>query len=251
MKTAILYCTLILLFISCKKEQPQPNNGLENCSCAHEVSADFIMGETSWVLNKFFESDTVYLDNNTYFKIYETNAEYRFWILNNLFGVQEHEQKFHLNSFDSFNPNGETFHVTSNVSKNPNQICFPNDNGLDTVSKFLTVIPKTVKPSYCGKFRVISDQQQDSIDITINYDFFQNSGYFVDILNYDGNGLNVEHEMVFELLYRHFEFYREDGVTPKVFGDLVVYNDQTVNFVFKQYNGNVINKVYNYKGRKL
>lgn len=64
---------------SCKKEQPQPNNGLKNCDCAHQVNANFSIEEIASVVNQdqyLTETDTIYAGKNVRFYAKEDSAEY-------------------------------------------------------------------------------------------------------------------------------------------------------------------------------
>lgn len=146
---------------SCKKEQPQPDTSL-NCDCAKEVSADFKMGEKFG--NQFVELDTIampidYADGDpanfdyfntvlVYFSANYPNALSYEWQIGNNSTVQTTKD---VSLY--FNDTVNHLPVRLIVHAKPNLICFPGDDGVDTIVKYLTIKhmpPDPLKGKYYG-----------------------------------------------------------------------------------------------------
>lgn len=147
-------CLLLLsaLVSSCKKVQPEMT-AQNNCDCAKEVSADFKMGEMFG--DQFIELDTIavpitYNDGNpanftyqntvyVYFSANIKNAQsYEWQVGNNT--ISQTTKDFGLYFGDTIG----TIPVRLIVHAKPNTICFPNDDGIDTIVKYLTI--RNVEP---------------------------------------------------------------------------------------------------------
>lgn len=161
------YSKLFVFFLAfvvvsaCKKEQPQPDASL-NCDCAKEVSADFKMGEVFG--EQFIELDTIampisYYDGNpanfgylntvyVHFSADIKNAiSYEWQVGSN--SITQTTKDFGLYFSDTIG----TIPVRLIVHAKPNKICFPNDDGVDTLVKYLTirnVIPDPLTGKYYG-----------------------------------------------------------------------------------------------------
>ncbi len=176
MKNLLYIFTLLVVAgsVSCKKEQPEMKPMLEDCSCANEVSADFLMEEVygySTPYAKYTNSDSIFADKIVIFKAKEENAEYTWYLGQETeFGVSFVERNFPASFI------GQTLPITLVVKKKPNYLCFPNDDGYDSITKYITVAMdwedyynRTDVP-LAGNFRVKSSTMADSIDInTIHY----------------------------------------------------------------------------------
>ncbi len=161
------YSKLFVFFLAfvvvsaCKKEQPQPDASL-NCDCAKEVSADFKMGEKFGT--QFIELDTIampidYADGNpanfdyfntvlVYFSADYTNALSYEWQIGNNSTVQTTKD---VSLY--FNDTVNHLPVRLIVHAKPNLICFPDDDGVDTIVKYLTIKhmpPDPLKGKYYG-----------------------------------------------------------------------------------------------------
>ena len=190
---AILLFFSTLLF-ACKKEQPALRSLEEDCGCAKEVSADFVMEEstyfnTSW--EKLTETDTIFMNKNVQFRALENNAEYT-WYLGSE-GL--HEQTFYR-YFDQ-NLANQDIKVTLVVRKKPNLICKPHDDGYDSIIKYLHVSNKDSDSAFVnpypmleGVFRMKEKDGVDSIDIVIELHNDIVQGGTLRIYNYDGQGSN-------------------------------------------------------------
>ena len=158
---------------SCKKEQPQPNNGLKNCDCAHQVNANFSIEEIASVVNQdqyLTETDTIYAGKNVRFYAKEDSAEYTWYIGSEVLTTREVKRYF------SSAYAGITIPISLVVKKKPNSICFPNDDGYDSISKSFYIVPELQFPQFYqdtnfrieGNYRVKSEFDSDSLDINVN-----------------------------------------------------------------------------------
>jgi hypothetical protein len=181
-------CVFAVLFSSCKKEQPALTK--MDCSCAKEVSAEFVIEEISWYgynWEKRTETDTSYSNKNVAFRAKEENATYTWYI-----GAEKLNTKEIVRYF-SDDWAGKNILVTLVVKKKANTICFPLDNGYDSITKNISFVykDKTDTLRIEGKYKVKSHLQADSIIITIDYRYYTNgTGYYYDIYNYQGDGKN-------------------------------------------------------------
>ena len=203
MKTIKLYLiavsVLSIIVFACKKQQPQMSEDIKNpCDCAHEVSADFKMETTSNGNNYdnlllVVETDTAYGPCNIWFTAKEEDAEYTWYV-----GAEViHEKQFHR-YFDQ-TLIGQTLPMTLVVKKNPNTKCYPNDDGYDSITKFLTIVQQPDEldfyynnppPKWVGTYRMKDENYQDSIDIVTRL----GNGYYIS--EYTGNLITVPQTLV-------------------------------------------------------
>ena len=190
---SFLFIVLFLTFTACKKEQPQLNNGSEDCSCEQEVSADFLMEEqsvNSESVAYYTDTDSIQLNKNVRFSPKQIGGTYKWYI-----GSEILENTNVMRFFGSSTA-GLTVPITLVHKKTPNKICFPNDDGYDSVVKYLTI---TSFPIYTGtdydfgsiegSYRVKSAHLPDSFDVEIQV--VSDLGlYKVNFFNYDGQGTN-------------------------------------------------------------
>jgi len=203
MKKTLLLTTLILLTIltACHKDQPEINNTpTDPCSFAKEVSADFTMEEYGWNSKRLSETDTMYSGMNLLFTALDSNAEYTWYI-----GAEVITDRSFYRNFGS-SLIGQTLPMHLVVKKDPNLICLPNDDGYDSITKYITIIdPGDPNQFYIdtnyrieGLYRMKDINCIDSVDITIdivnNY-LYQASGFnwyqiFV-FKNLDGQNIEI------------------------------------------------------------
>ena len=255
--TFALFLVLSLIAFSCKKEQPQPNNGLENCSCAHEVSADFTIEEIASVVNDQYltETDLIFGNKNVRFYAKENNAQYTWYIGSEVLTTQEVKRYF-ANSLV-----GQTIPISLVVKKSPNSICFPNDDGYDSITKYFTVAQFNLNTNYDttfleGIYRVKSPLLSDSVDIIIDYkEYASGMDKCWDIYNYNGYGENIQHKIFTPSNYRQFWIEDLGSWLHHLEGDVHIRTDNVVemNFLEREYNGIGYDttKRYLYRGRKL
>ena len=152
---AILLFFSTLLF-ACKKEQPALRSLEEDCGCAKEVSADFVMEEstyfnTSW--EKLTETDTIFMNKNVQFRALENNAEYTWYLGSEVL----HEQSFYR-YFDQ-KPHNKRFHKTKKGSFKFWEL----ERCLDDDSCPITTIPKANLKFLIGLRHEIEHQMTKSI----------------------------------------------------------------------------------------
>lgn len=201
MRKAIIIPTLVVLaFTGCKKhEQPELTDINVDCDCATEVSADFEILELE-ALPQFnpvgTDSDTIFQNSNVIFRAKEDGAEYTWYIGANIYNTKE----VGLNFPSAFA--GQDITVSLVVRKATNAICFPNDDGVDSVARTFYVQTYSVgdlTSNYVndttlmeGVYRMKSPHLVDSFDVTIDYvDRINQPNEQIDILNYDGLGSNA------------------------------------------------------------
>ncbi|MFM2041395.1 MAG: hypothetical protein RLZZ493_1984 [Bacteroidota bacterium] len=186
----LILCAFVLL-TSCRKEQPSMNEN-NNCDCAKEVSADFQMGEKFG--DQFMELDTIampifYNDGNPANFQYETDVYVYFSA--NIKNAISYEWQVGANSITQstkdfglyFSDTIGTIPVRLIVHAKPNLICFPNDDGVDTVVKYLT-IRNVVPDPLTGKYSGYNTNDPThvftiEIDTTRIADAFSPYGYYI------------------------------------------------------------------------
>lgn len=152
MKSFILFVSIFIFLASCKKEQPKLSSLQEDCGCAKEVSANFKMGQfasNSVIAKNFVETDTIhmYVDyafgDPNYYNLISTQVSfvadiqdaisYQWQVGSN--SIQQTTNSFTLTFGDTIG----TMPVRLILHAKPNLICNPNDDGYDTITKFLTL----------------------------------------------------------------------------------------------------------------
>ena len=188
---SILIGFSITTLLSCKKVQPEMKE--LDCSCAKEVSADFTMEEI--VAGSFPESyenfwtftDTTFSEKTVRFTALETGATYK-WYMGSEIVNQKQLKRYFSTAFSN-----QVLPITLVVKKKPNKICFPNDDGYDSITKFLSVKSDLSETVFLeGLFRFYSPELKDSFDVQIDFvpgDGFGHGPYF-NMYNYDGLGSN-------------------------------------------------------------
>jgi hypothetical protein len=183
---------ILLAQYSCKKVQP--NIKELDCSCAKEVSADFTMEES--VGGSFPESyenfwtftDTTFSEKTVRFTALESGATYK-WYIGSEIVYQKQLKRYFSNSFDN-----QVLPITLVVNKKPNKICFPNDDGYDSITKFLSVKTSSLLDATFleGVFRFYSTELKDSFDVEIDFQPGDGLGHgpYFNMYNYDGMGSN-------------------------------------------------------------
>jgi hypothetical protein len=247
MKYTLIISFLLLLAYSCKKQQPQMNAAQNACDCIEETTAEFkiyevlaIGGPAEWTS----ETDTTYAERNVRFIPKEDDAEYTWYIGSEIVNTKI------LGRYFSLAQGGQDIPVTLVVKKKPNAICFPNDDGYDSITKTFHVA--NYKYNYLnpdttfieGKYRLYDANNSDSIDITIDlfYQYLQTGGYGVRVINLKNvsDTISIDPSVSFRQL--KFNFY--------LVGDFRVNLDGQVTFDFVDKTVNPY-KTYALKGRKL
>lgn len=140
MKTLIAFTWVVvaLLFATCKETEPPAENSCQN---AQEVSADFAIEVA--VGDRYFDGDSIYVQNLVRFRAKQKLDNY-LWVL----GAETiSTQSFSRTLF----PQGTWINVTLMVKSKPNTACFPNDNGMDTLTKRFYVWPSNPEEKILNK----------------------------------------------------------------------------------------------------
>lgn len=192
---------LVTLLVSCKKhQQPDLTPVNVDCDCATEVSAAFEILELEGLPQTNpvgTDSDTIFHEKNVIFRAKEENAEYTWYIGNEVLDTKEVGRNF------SAAWGGQDITVSLVVKKATNAICLPNDDGYDSISRTFHVQPYgqcDLTSQYIndttlmeGVYRMKSAHLPDSFDVIIDYidRTFPQPNEQIDILNYDGEGASV------------------------------------------------------------
>lgn len=187
---------IIILFITilfgCKKEQPKMKPLLEDCSCANEVSADFLMEEQAHnnpnLPNLYTNTDTIHAYSYVRFTALEKNATYKWYA-----GTEEITDEQFVRFFPT-DLEGMNLPLVLVVKKKPNLLCFPNDDGYDSIVKYLHVAPQyDIWSGYHpleGTYRFFAPHKNDSIDVVFDVYAPLGMSNMFDLMNFDGEGNN-------------------------------------------------------------
>jgi hypothetical protein len=188
-----IFALLLVAVWACRKEKPAFDlSDKDPCSCASEVSAEFIIEEraTHIPTDIWDETDTTNWGSMVRFTAKEQGAQYTWYIGSQVFNSRS------VSRFFSEEWKENDIPITLVVNKQPNLTCFPNDDGYDSITKTFHVskYPIEDKPNkeiyhpIEGTYRVFGPSVEDSIDVTLNIRF---TGVLVptyDIINPDGLG---------------------------------------------------------------
>ena len=185
-----LATVFLATFLACKKEQPDFNKDPQDpCACASEVSADFDILERH---TQLASSEIIITDHvlgagskQVRFRAKEEDAEYKWYIGADIECDRETFKNFGIQWV------GSTIPITLVVKKEPNTICFPEDDGYDSITKTFNIYDECHEPYLLeGTFRMAPEYSTDSIDIVIEFKEYppQNDCLSADITNFDGEG---------------------------------------------------------------
>jgi hypothetical protein len=203
---------MLLVVLACKKiEQPDLSTVKDPCDCAKEVSADFdILEENLPIQNSILTvTDHVLHAKNVFFRAKEEDAEYKWYIGSEIETEQETYKHFGSQWIGSDIP------ITLVVKKNPNKVCFPDDDGYDSIKKVFHVYDRCMNPHLLdGSFRVAPINSVDSFDIHIEFKYIpsQNECYSMDFTNFDNQGSFCTAEEL-KLLGRSYRFVASSSTT--------------------------------------
>jgi hypothetical protein len=195
MKLIFFISIFLLLTFGCRKNQPKIGSTQNACDCLSEVNADFLMDEmTSGNDNfaKYTSTDSIFKGKNVRFTAITDNAEYKWHIGSEILETKTFKRYFDVNLA------GNNIPITLVVRKQPNKICFPNDDGYDSITRILSVtnFPIYDNPNNQvyqgiteGTFKVKSDHLPDSFNIIVDQVIHPTLGnIYTNIFNYDGLG---------------------------------------------------------------
>ena len=177
----ILYFIMALIVLaSCNDDDPvKPVTPPNPCAGKHPVSADFDMYESYFGVNKAIESNDTLSYNCILVLKAKYDCDYYEWQIEG--DTTKYYTKNKTISFDD--PIG-TVRVRLITKGKPNLTCFPDDDGVDTVIKTVTVEP-FINSGIVGKFRGAHlDSPLDSFDIEIRANEIGLNAYDLQIQNF-------------------------------------------------------------------
>ncbi|MFK8038826.1 MAG: hypothetical protein AB8B74_11085 [Crocinitomicaceae bacterium] len=172
---SIGFCILLVGLSACKKEQAELADFNVNCNNSIEVSANFLIEEYLKPLGLsktqiFVPTDTIYAGKNVRFTAQEINADYTWYL-----GSEVIKEPTFSRFFGS-GLAGETIPVSLVVKKKPNTICNPFDDGVDSLTQYMTFVEtigseiESKSHLYQGNFRLLDSlAQNDSVDVIAEY----------------------------------------------------------------------------------
>lgn len=180
---------VLLLLVTCRKEQPELSLFNEACDCAHEVSAAFTIEEISGLPTPENElrtlTDTAYSKHNIRFHALEEDAIYTWYIGSEV--INDRTVYRYFPEEFSF----QDIHISLRVDKYPHEICFPNDDGVDSLQKILSIagIEDTFYDDefnhrFDGVFRFYDSFSEDSVDLKIERWYFGQGTSGVDVFEH-------------------------------------------------------------------
>lgn len=188
--TTIYFLTIVLFLVACKKIQPEMTSFNEGCDCSKEVSADFLMEEQSSnnpnIGIVYTDTDTTFAGKPVRFTAKEKNADYTWYIGAEVLTDEQYSRFF------STALAGSDIPISLVVRKKPNKICFPNDDGFDSITKYLHIGPVYDASSGYhpleGTYRFFAPHLNDSIDVTLSIYYPLGMSNMFDLVNFDGLG---------------------------------------------------------------
>jgi hypothetical protein len=222
-----LLALLLVVVWGCRKEKPAFDlSDKDPCSCAQEVSAEFVIEErVSAIPEKWIETDSILKNKLVKFSAkFDDAEEYKWYIGSETFNTKN------ASRFFTFDWAGYNIPITLVVKKTPNSTCFPNDDGYDSITKVFHVSQYLIEPAPTdedrtvyhggigGTYRMLREGETDSIEIKIS---FVNIGgsLQIDFENLDGLGTICDYDPNF--LNR--------GVTGRAYRELHFGTDQISN----------------------
>lgn len=258
------------LLSSCKKIQPKLEDSYSGCECANEVSAVFLIEEMSIENTSdalYTETDSSYTNKTVKFTAIEENAIYKWYI-----GSEVISTKSFIRLFDE-SLNGQTVQVSLVVKKKPNSICFPDDDGYDSITKSVTFINKNydhtfssyytvAQPVFEGNYRVKEVGAMDSVDFNIDFSPIapmQQMSYSEGYILFNSNDdeafnvfMNLERHWNYKQLYSQITYNNNQTLSNQFYNFSLKRNGKNVEVSLNKYtsnNGQIQDLVY--KGRKI
>ncbi len=177
MKIYTAFILFFVLLVSCKKEQPLINTPKDVCNCLKEQRSSFFMGEKFGSQNPpfatiimpvyFSDGNPVNFDSlNDVYVYFEANYKdaisYKWQVGNN--ATQQTTASFGL----YFSGPVDNIPVTLITTSTPNPKCIPNDDGQDTVVRYLTIKNELPHPIWGSYYGATTDNPNDYFTIEID-----------------------------------------------------------------------------------
>lgn len=176
MKFYVSIIAVFLLITSCKKEQPLIGEAKDPCDCLTEQRSTFFMGEKFG--DQRIDLDTVNMpvfyadgdsnnfdDINDVFVYFESDYEDA---LSYTWEVGSNSTQIFDQSFGLFFQDTTTINVRLIVTSEPNTDCFPNDDGIDTVDRILTITNPSPHPLWGEYEGYLEENPSDIFTIEID-----------------------------------------------------------------------------------
>ena len=253
-KRQIYFLSLLtIMLLACKKDQAEIAEFNKNCSCAEEVSADFTMEEWGNTNRYTVDTDTIYANRNVKFTALEEDAEYTWYI-----GAEViHERSFVRFFTDDFV--GQNLPMALKVTKTPNHICLPNDDGEDSVVRYLGVSSawnfydfyNSPQPKWEGTFKMLEEGSTDSLEIKIHLDDPTNGVLYLQ--NMDGNNDSIGF-LQYAVLYNMLWTDHVQGIGCLDEGFVKHYYQNNTYEIYiprEDYDYCEGRRTYHFKGRKI
>ena len=154
----------ILLLTQCKDN----SHAVDPCVGAKRTTADFTISEMNYwdITRTIIPSDTILHDNIGLFKAVDTTADTYNWLIGD--DTTIHRTAYFPLRFGIPEAYGK-IQVRLIVTKKPNLNCFPDDKSIDTVIKYVTVIPDSSAAIYGKYYGCNQDNPSDSFVVNIFY----------------------------------------------------------------------------------
>jgi len=254
---------ICFVFFACKKDKIKPSiSGY--CAQQREVNATFFLEEATYGTIRGYDTDTMYVNKDLLIMAYESNANYEWYIDGN----KMKESKKYFQRFIGEEKAGEDITICLVVRKTPDKICFPNDDGYDSLIRKIHVAPappadtypwnKEYKHPLEGAYRFYAPHIDDSIDVEFNFiepdtlDIENKYSWKVEITNFDGEGSNIKDRFQsLNYVYHQIDFV----INSKEYGtpmfSLFTDTKRDTYFVLESTSKQSPKFEYQYKGRKL
>jgi hypothetical protein len=237
---------LVFILNSCGKEP------VENpCECGQKpVSANFTIMEKYYVdqfLNDVYtpyDTDTVF-SNYVQFKALEDDAIYTWQI-----GIETLDTKdVERSGF----PKGQLIPITLIVEKIPDNDCFPDDDGRDTLTRYLYRMESNCESLIHGQFHgALASNPQDTFTIDIDncapYPINLSSSYYPYFNNLKRDCEFACKERI--IGYKQIGFHAGDSQCDHIYGLAKINNNNEITIEFSYRTGEYMDVEYIFNGLK-
>lgn len=214
----------VVLLSACKEEPNDPIEPIDPCKNAKPVTANFdIFEESYWSKGFLIYTDTIIAGNIAHFKASEKYDSYTWQ-------VGTDTSKYHTMEFTlKFDKPYKNVPVKLIVRKKPNLDCYPDDDGIDTLIKYINVVSVVDIPIYGDYYGCEQDNPQDSYTINIgrkyaidyhdSMPYINNLSYCIDTIPYGNHGEwwpNVEVILYYRgIVFNSYDWAGNGCLVPK------------------------------------
>ena len=253
-KIILILVVISLLSIECHKDNPCPGAPTN----ADFTTSNYVLGTYGIDLEQL-KGDTFYAPRRIIFNVNDNNVDSCFWIIGSDPEVRT------AKTFDLFFEKAYgKVPVKLRVKKKPDTRCHPNDDGIDEITKTITLLPINQHPMF-GKYEGSDDEFPNDkyiVEIILRNKFPTNMLY-----NFPkGCGLDTQLTMGgFQIgIFGHRYFQSDDGYAGTIrlercqsFNTLNGYlskDNQTITIKYisdKQINGKVVSENHQFIGKRI